>query len=207
MSCPAPFPSNGRAWTGCVATAVGQIMRYHQHPSSYNWSAMPLNMGSAETSRLMRDLGLPSNLNMDYKCNGSGAQTAQSTSTFQNFGYSSGGSYNNYNYFTVKSEVMSGYPVILAGGRDAGWWIFGQYKDGHAWVCDGVQEWMYFNCVPDPNTPGEQISVYSGNYDAFLHMNWGWGGAWNDWYSAFNWNPGSHTFNYRQKMITGIRKP
>lgn len=199
-------PSNGRVWTGCVATAMAQVMRFYQHPSNYNWGSMPLNSGSSETSRLMRDLGLSSNLDMSYSCDGSGASTSRVPNTFQNFGYS-GGSYSDYNYFTVKNEVYAGYPVILAGGSNGGWWIFGQYQNGHAWVCDGVVEYMYYNCVPDPNTPGEQISVYAGHYDASLHMNWGWGGSWNGWYSAYNWNPSTLTFNYQRKMVTGIRKP
>lgn len=198
--------SNGQVWTGCVATAVAQIMRFYQYPGIYNWDNMPLYSGSSETSRLMKDLGLSNNLNISYSCDGSSASTSRVPATLQNFGYS-GGSYNDYEYFTVKNEVDSGYPVILAGGSNGGWWIFGQYQDGHAWVCDGVQERMYFDCVPDPNTPGEQISVYAGHYDASLHMNWGWGGNWNGWYSAYNWNPSNLTFNYQRKMVVGIRKP
>lgn len=168
---------------------------------------MPLNSGGSETSRLMKDLGTSSNLDMSYSCDGSSASTSRVPNTLQNFGYASGGSYANYNYFTVKNDVAAGYPVVLAGGTNGGWWIFGQYINGHAWVCDGVSERMYYNCQPDPNTPGEQIAVYAGHYDAALHMNWGWGGNWNGWYDAYNWNPGNSTFNYQQKMVTGIRRP
>jgi len=57
--------SNGRAPTGCVATAVAQVMRYHQHPSNYNWSIMPNiiwswqsnTSGAQEVSTLMYNIG------------------------------------------------------------------------------------------------------------------------------------------------------
>ncbi|WP_409014644.1 C10 family peptidase [Emticicia sp. 21SJ11W-3] len=48
--------SNGRAWAGCVATAMGQIMKYNQKPSTWNWSAMPNTPGSVTTSLLLKDI-------------------------------------------------------------------------------------------------------------------------------------------------------
>ncbi len=30
----------------------------------------------------------------------------------------------------------------LKGGRNTGWWIFGVYSDGHAWVCDGCLNYI-----------------------------------------------------------------
>jgi hypothetical protein len=48
----------GRAWTGCVATAMAQVMRYWRHPSRYNWDAMPVNWGNADVARLMSDAGI-----------------------------------------------------------------------------------------------------------------------------------------------------
>lgn len=61
--------SNGKAPTGCVATAIAQIMRYHLYPLSYNWSAMPYLLGSTATAALMADIG--TSVYMDYGCDGS----------------------------------------------------------------------------------------------------------------------------------------
>lgn len=41
--CPAGSYSNYHTPTGCVATAMAQVMYYWQYPSSYNWSIMPLD--------------------------------------------------------------------------------------------------------------------------------------------------------------------
>ncbi len=60
--------SNGKPPVGCVAVAMAQIMKYHQHPKSYDWSAMPDYTGSNETARLMADIG--SKVKMKYGCEG-----------------------------------------------------------------------------------------------------------------------------------------
>ncbi len=86
--CP-PGETCCRPPTGCVATAMAQIMRFHQFPGNYNWGSMPNASGSMETARLMRDIG--DAVNMDYGCNGSSADTKNEVaSSFRNdFGYSS----------------------------------------------------------------------------------------------------------------------
>ncbi|MXV37822.1 hypothetical protein GO491_03885 [Flavobacteriaceae bacterium Ap0902] len=178
----------GYAWTGCVATAMAQVMKYHQYPTSYSWSSMPNSYGTSTTSILMRDIG--DAVNMNYECDGSGADTQDEVaSSFKNdFGFSSA-SYSGYNYQTVKNELSYNRPVILKGGRKSGWWIFAQYKDGHAWVCDG-----YLNYI-DPCW-GSMLK---------FNMNWGWNGSYNGWYSFNNFNPGDHTFNYKTGMVYNIK--
>lgn len=205
--CPAVLGrTNGRVWTGCTATSTAQVMRYWQYPASYNWAAMPNNSGSSEISRLMRDIGLPSNLNMDYSsCDGSGARDSDIPATLTHFGYPNA-TFSSYSYFAVKDQIQLNRPVILSGGNKDGWWIFADYTNGHSWVCDGFEEWQYYTCQFDPNTPGEWIEDYAG-YDGLLHMNWGWGGDFNGWYSAYDFSPGIHNFNFQTKMVTNIRKP
>ncbi|ADB38160.1 C10 family peptidase [Spirosoma linguale] len=186
--------ANGKVLTGCVATAVAQIMKYHAYPTSYSWSSMPNNYGTNATAVLMRDLGTSANLNASYGCNSTSAPMSNIPTTFSHFGYSTP-SLSSYNYFTVKYELQNySRPVILKGQSNS---------DAHAWVCDGVRHWDYYSCQPDPNTPGEKIAVYTG-YDAGLHMNWGWGNSYNGWYSANNFNPSGYAFNSYREMVTGI---
>ncbi len=194
-------PSNGRFWTGCVATAVAQVMKYHEFPSSYNWNSMFLYTGSYETSRLMRDLGISGNLDVDYGCDGSGADSKLIARTFRNFGYPMP-NFSNYDYTVVRDEIAFGRPVILCGG-EAKFSIFG-YKNGHCWVADGLNEIWFYECVADPNTPGEQISVQISQSN-FIHMNWGWDGSYDNWYSAGNYNPSDRTYNWKPTMITNIK--
>lgn len=80
---------NGNAPTGCVATATAQIMKYFQHPLSYNWSDMPNNWGTNSTSLLMANIG--TSVGMKYSCDGSGAKTSNVPNALKNsFGYISG---------------------------------------------------------------------------------------------------------------------
>jgi hypothetical protein len=194
--------SNGKYLTGCVATAVAEVMKYHEFPSSYNWNSMPLSSGSAETSRLMRDLGVSGNLNVDYGCDASSADRDLISRTFRNLGYPMP-NFSNYNYTVVRNEIAFGRPVILCGGTEAAFLIFGQ-KSGHCWVADGLNEVWFYECVPDPNTPGEQESVLISQSN-YIHMNWGWEGSYNGWYSAGNFNPADRTYNWRPSMITNIK--
>ncbi|MBP4137277.1 C10 family peptidase [Flavobacterium geliluteum] len=194
---------NGRPYTGCVATAVAQVMRYHEYPANYNWNLMN-NGGSYETSRLMRDLGYQANLNMNYGCSSSGADRKDIVRTLSNFGYPAA-NYRNYDYGTVKFEIVYGRPVILCGSEKADFLIFGS-KGGHCWVVDGISEMQYYNCVPDPNTPGEVMSQLIST-GAYLRMNWGWNGIYNGYYSNGNFNPPGSSYNWRPDMITNIRNP
>lgn len=178
----------GHALTGCVATAMAQVMKYHSFPSKYSWSAMPNSVGTNSTAILMSDIGIA--VDMDYGCSSSGASTEDEVaSSFRNdFGYRTA-SYADYNYQTVQNELDNGRPVILSGGKNIGWWIFGNYDDGHTWVCDG-----YINYV-DPCW-GSTLKY---------NMNWGWNSLYNGWFSFNNFNPGSYTFNYKRGMVYNIK--
>lgn len=179
------------AFTGCVATAMAQVMKYHRHPTNYFWSDMPNTYGTLSTAGLMRDIG--NAVGMDYGCEGSEADTRNAELAFKYFFNYSTATYADYNYQTVKNEISNNRPVILRGGRNTGWWIFGQYSDGHAWVCDGSLEYV------DPC--GATILKFN--------MNWGWGNNsdsdYNGWYSFNNFNPGTHTFNYKTGMVYNIK--
>ncbi len=179
---------DGRAPTGCVATAMSQVMRFHQFPNNYNWGNMPNNFGTMDTAELMRDVG--DAVNMNWGCNGSGANTqAEAASSLTgDFGYSSA-LYAGYNHTTVKNNLNQGRPVILKGGENTGWWIFGIYSNGHAWVCDGYNSSFYCE---------------TGTSYLYLHMNWGWDGTFNGMFAFNNWNPGGFTFNYQPGMVYNI---
>ncbi|WP_172918252.1 C10 family peptidase [Capnocytophaga canis] len=201
--------SNGRALTGCVATAMAQIMKFHNHPNSYNWSIMPNKKngnsntnsgGFNEISKLMRDAG--NSVNMNYGCENSGAITSHVANALKSpFSYKSA-IYTEHDILSkIENEIKNGYPVILRGGEE---FIFnGQsiYTGGHAWVCDGYQEVMIEIC----------IKVGRWGYDCHdkivpsYYMNFGWDGLWNGWYlSPFKGDYG--TFDYKNGIIYNIRK-
>ncbi|MDF7815931.1 C10 family peptidase [Hymenobacter sp. YC55] len=196
---------DGKAWTGCVPTAMAQVMRYYQYPSSYSWGAMANEItfsGPNEVARLMADIFSASQLHIieenKYDQNGTGASSGDISETFKNstFQYHSSNR-QSYNYASVKSELQYAHPVILDGCNDKTvTFFFPRYTNCHAWVCDGYQE-----------------STYNGNGYLFFHMNWGWGSGTDGkigWYSYNNWQitfSNGTTRNYQNDndMIVNIR--
>ena len=193
--------SNRRAPSGCVATAMAQIMKLYEHPSTYNWSLMPNRVGSDETSRLIKDIG--DAVNMIWDCNGSSAYMSDVPSAFTtDFNYKSVrlGRFSVINTF---NELKKGYPVIFAGGGSKKSWIsFNAYQGGHAWVCDGIRKYYGQIRGYDPRT---RTTFHSIIKSWTYRMNWGWSGVYDGWFSS-GWNVSNKSFNYNKEMVYKIRK-
>jgi hypothetical protein len=185
--------SNENAWTGCVATAMAQILRYWGHPCSqaYNYATMPNNSGNSEVQRMMRDLG--NAVDMDYGCDGSGADGDKTDNAFKDdfcFSSASRSNYGSGSYLTVIQDINAEKPVLLDGcsERKQVWgFLWYKYSDCHMWVCDGYEL--------------NQNSCYS---TLKFHMNWGWGGSFNGWYGSNSWSPGAFNFQYAQEFTHNI---
>lgn len=168
--------ANGITPTGCVATAMAQVMRYHQYPNSYNWSIMPnqiawnatLNNSTYEVAELMEDAG--QSVNMQYSCGSSGANTSDARNALVNtFGYSNDASYVDFNLNTIVQQLeMWNQPIILRGEDPS--------VGGHAWVCDGSRRIKY-TTIHNPETYYEYKTYTFSDY--YLHMNWGWNDSFN----------------------------
>lgn len=199
-SCPLASDGHcGHALTGCVATAMAQILRYHAFPSSFNWSNMPNNLGSAETARLMYNIG--ASVGMNYGGVSSVVEWKEVGSRVVNslrntFEYSSSVKYIEYfgNSDLVKTEIRNCRPVFMRGGEKEYWMgIIPYYGGGHAWVCDGYSETEYVNWCTH----------------LYLHMNWGWNGSANGWFGYASFNPtvndNTYDFNYKSGCVIGIK--
>lgn len=190
-----PFNAKtGYPYSGCVATAVAQMMYYYQWPaqghgkneykvtyyntmasadfseSHYDWANMltdyryPTNATTEQENAvalLMRDVGIASF--MQYTPSASGTQGVLAYKALQNnFDYTAA-------YVTKAMEGTSGFAEILRQellngcpvyleGRPAG------LASGHAWVTDGFDE------------------------NGLFHMNFGWEGQGDAYYSLTNMN-------------------
>lgn len=176
--CPINTVSNCRAITGCVATAMSQIMNYWHYPQSgngsysYTWpnfGTLAANFGAtmygwsgsnADRALIMSHTGI--SVNMQYGCNSSGAWVllndqngfhprAAQNAYVSHFRYDSsiqGVLRSNYNYSSWRNLLKG----EIDNGRPiqyAGW----SNQGGHTWVCDGYQ-----------------TNVFGVKF----HMNWGW---------------------------------
>lgn len=154
------FITDGRpAYTGCVATAVAQLM-YHYgknvtyNGTYYNWNTMRTVIygGKNESdaakdmvAKLIFQLGRPQNLNIRYGAVadeiGSSAPSANVPRTFVNFGYSKGRTLQAYDNealsrgplygegSALKKTIQHSFLGIVTGQEVS-------YHEAHAWVID-----------------------------------------------------------------------
>jgi hypothetical protein len=182
--------SNFQVYAGCVPIAMAQVMKYHQHPTYYNWSAMPLDYATSTTASLISDIhdaignvysGEPS-----YSCSATGVSTLTDMGSvlISQFNYSNAIK-ATYNYNTVKSNLYYNLPVLLAGSNASG--------GGHMWVCDGYTTTQHF------------FDDCTGISFLYFHMNWGWDdGAYNGYYAYNNFNPSNTNYNSNKRMVYNI---
>ena len=115
------------AVTGCVATAMAQIMYYHKWPQDFT-QPIP-GYGTLKT--------LPA-AEMEYGVKSSGAITGNAVNAMKElFGYGSSIDFVNRTCFDVEewdniiyNELYHGRPVIYSASNT---------KSGHAFVCDGYR--------------------------------------------------------------------
>lgn len=204
-----PLKNKERTVTGCVATAVAQLMSIYKYPSSHNgylydWNKMTADAygynctlaGQDQIARLMVELGSKPNLNMSYNTATNGGSSASADNiprTLKNFGYSNGGSLNSYNTERVVSELKNGYSV-LAGGfshkkvkKFLGIKVKTTYSGGHRWLCHGLLERRRIVKTYNSNNVLQNTTTESEWYPL---CNWGWGGSQDGYYlsEAFNSN-------------------
>ncbi len=197
--------------TGCVATAIAQILNYHQHPAYYSWDLMTgsepsTSAGREHVSNLMKVVG--DLVDMDYGCSGSGAYTCgKAPGAFAEMGYSTGPLGLAVSCVdelqSVELEIRNQRPVLMRGQNAEG---------GHAWVADGWLNWNW--CILGEDALGEELAELLGmkgkaftGYQQYLHMNWGWDGHCNGYFSVYNFTNYLETkpkFNEDASYMLGI---
>jgi hypothetical protein len=206
--------------TGCVATAMAQIMKYWNYPETgngfhsynhanfgiisanfgstrYDWEAMTdvLAGENPAVATLMFHCGV--SVDMNYSANSSGAYVVSEASPVEHcaeYAFREYFSYDNSLTGVIRENYTTdGWIQLLKTELEAGRPI--EYAGfgaggGHAFVCDGV----------DPND--------------FFHFNWGWGGYFDGYFVIDALDPegtgaggGSGGYNSGHQAIIGIRPP
>ncbi len=204
----------GGSVTGCVATAMAQIMKYWGYPdngtgfhsyneddygtlsanfggTTYQWSSMPGNVTGSNNAvaTLMYHCGV--SVDMNYSPTGSGAYVISSQSPVTHCS-----EYAFTTYFSYDNSVQgvervnyttSSWIQMLKVELDGGRPV--EYAGfgtggGHAFVCDGYDINDYF------------------------HFNWGWGGAYDGYFLIDALNPGgTDEYNDDHQAVIGIKPP
>ena len=192
-----PEVNGRRCLTGCVATALAQVINYnrwpvgptsaveqlitqtHQlmlprlEPTTFNWS----NMTTDDIARLMLYCGQA--VNMDYGVEASGAIPEQEVNALKRvFGYSRdvrfvySSDYSSANWEELLyDELKEGRPVIYNG--------YTTNYEGHTFVLHGYQ-------------------------DGCFYVNWGWGGQGDGYFMLTNLDAGNAIYSQAHCATIGI---
>lgn len=202
---------NGHVPVGCVATAMLQVMKFYNWPpngegskyhanwmnggygnitinfasQTYDWYSIPNEASTyvnEELGKINYHAGV--GVSMWWGPDGSGSQTHEIETALENyFRYSS-----STDYVTKSSYSETNWKNLIKSQIDEGKPLVysgNSTTTGHAWNCDGYQD------------------------DEF-HMNWGWGGAGNGYYtlddltSTATLGGPENNFNQNQDMVIDI---
>jgi hypothetical protein len=188
----------GRVYTGCVATAQAQVMKYHEHPVSgvgstcythgtygelcadfaaatYDWATMTDHSGNAEVAELMYHCGV--SVSMNYGPSSSGSYLSNIRTAWLNyFDYT-----KNMDYVNKWSFDLNDWEDLMRKECDAGRVMAykGTGSGGHAFVLDGYDDLGAF------------------------HFNWGWGGTADGYFFMDNLNPSGQDYSDSNSAIIG----
>lgn len=212
--CPYDSRYSERAVTGCVATAMAQIMKFWNYPTrgtsyssyqharygtlsanygntTYAWSSMPnyLSGANSAVATLMYHCGVAVKMNYNVgSAGGSGAYHQDLENAYENyFGYSTNVRRVTRASYSTLSDWTNLLKTELNARRPVHYGGSGN-GGGHSFVCDGYDDNGYF------------------------HFNWGWGGSSDGYFIVTALNPGSlgtgggsGGFNSGQDAIIGIQ--
>jgi len=220
--CPYNNADQMRAVTGCAATAMAQIMKYWNYPAqgtgsygyydgapvypftygdqyanfgatTYNWAAMPNSIDTTNlaVATLMYHCGVAVGMSYgDDNQGGSGTYVLSSeTASWRHSVQMAYTTYFGYNPNTLMGVQEANYSAtawvsLLENELNAGHPV--QYEGldttegGHTWVCDGYDE------------------------NDMLHMNWGWSGFDNGYFSVSSLTADGYNFSNNEAALIGI---
>jgi uncharacterized repeat protein (TIGR02543 family) len=210
-----PYDGSSRSVTGCVATAMAQIIKYHGYPS-YGTGA-----SEAYYTRT-KNIYVPSvdfntyydyaNMVNNYPNTGSGT-TAQRNAVSTLMYHSGAGAKMNY---TSNGSGAYSSDAATALARYFGY----DNSIRYVWSASSnisVSDWKdlvvgqiennspIYYAGSDENGKGAHafiIDGYDGNNN--FHLNWGWGGSCDGFFPLTALNPSQYKFNNLQEMIINI---
>lgn len=214
-----PELNGQRTVTGCVATALAQVMAWHQWPTqgtgsnSYTWRGQTLTV---DFSQITYDWD---NMTPTY----SSSSTQGSENAVATLMYSCGVAVDmNYNVASAGGSGASAFSVPGALVQYFGYDSGAYYAPREYY---GLEEWnelvydQLVNCGPvqysGQNNEGGHSFVCDGyDTDGYFHINWGWNGESNGYFLLTALDPSaqgvggtSSGYNTSQSVIAGVRRP
>ena len=228
-----PKEGNKNTYTGCVATAMAQVMNYWQWPNTgegtnsiefnsttytvdfsngnYDWNNMlnkytnsSSSTKKAAVAKLMYHCGVAAG--MEYGTNGSGAMTINWKDENESCAQNALWKYFKYKKTTIKGYFRNGWSGYYTAQTDAQWKKL--LKD----ELDAGRPILYGG--DDNGTPtasGHSFVCDGYDSDEKFHFNWGWANSCDGFYDIDNLVPdepgmggGNGDYSYNQDIIIGI---
>ncbi len=191
--------------TGCVATAMAQVMYYHQWPlqtkkriPAYTSTTTPkINMPSIAVTTIDWDnmsqmnqtvatlmLLAGCSVKMNYGLDGSSAPVAYVADALKE-------------YFDYKSTISYIQRDNYTGTQDA--WnqmVYDELKNGRPVIYGGQK------VIDAEHTAGHAFIIDGYDQDDYFHVNWGWGHS--DGYFQLNAFDVEHAYTTNQEVVIGI---
>lgn len=211
-----PTIAGRKTYTGCVATAMAQVMKYHNWPAkgresityrdaggtarsmnfavTFGWNDMLDSYAGTTTSAqknavalLMKACGY--SVQMNYGTSASGASDIYvAPALIKYFDYDAGAHMCERQQYGLAEWQDMIYDNLCDVGPVL--YCGSSHLGGHAFVCDGYST------------------------DGYFHFNWGWGGAYDGYYLLTALNPEGEGiggfaggYNMGQSVVLGIQKP
>jgi len=232
--CPFDNSYNQRTVTGCVATAMAQVLKYWNYPTSglgsnsyndasygmlsasfdttkYAWSAMPTNLITSNTAvaTLMYDCGVA--VDMNYGVAAVGGSSAYVVPNGGNRNTTEKCAENAFvNYFGYDATTIKG--LTRSSFADSTWinMLETELSNGRPVIYSGFDSANEGHCFVF-----DGYTTQNAHYPNYFHVNWGWSGAFNGYFEISSLNPGTGgigagsigAFNFGQQAIMGIQPP
>ncbi len=195
----------GHAYVGCVAVAMAQAMYVSRYPTSpqgkktyfhstygtltvnydnqpdYDWENMSIKSGDTENARLLYHCGVA--VEMQYGASGSGAYTSNVAGALKAF-------------FDFSADCK----------------FISRYDDDDEWVAllneelDKGRPIIYAGDAND-GTSGHCFNIDGYDQSGLYHVNWGWGGSNNGYFTINLLKDGNYDYTQNQEIVLGVGEP
>lgn len=215
-----PIVDGRHCYTGCVATALSQIMYYHQYPAtgtgshSYSWT----NSATQKDTTLTYDYAT-ANFEWDKMLlrYGGSSDSAESKAAVANLMYAAGVAVDMGYGIDESGASTTRLPHAMVSyfNYDKGTRIFlrdyYELDDWNTLVYNQLKTYGPVQYSGQSNEGGHSFVCDGYNSDGYFHINWGWGGMSDGYYLLTALDPGEQGiggsasgYNFDQDIIGNV---
>ncbi len=198
--------------TGCVATAMAQVMKYYNYPErgigEHQYSFQPsTGDGRIISANFGETTYQWDNMLDSYKSTYTDEQANAVATLMLHCGVSVDMSYTASGSGSFPQEACRALKKYFGYNKNAK--VYSRdYYSIEAWMQmiykELNQNGPFYYSGSDASSGGHAFVLDGYNKDGLVHINWGWGGTSNGFFDIALLNPSGYEYSQRQYMILGI---